>query len=243
VRASKRLRNDELLLVSLAGTRLRMELDRIPLWRDDRVAVRQLVEDFARYVYLPRLKEPAVLVRAVRDGVSLLTWEQDGFAYADSYDEVTGRYRGLRYGQNLSLSDSDPQGLLVKPEAARRQIEEEQQTVPAPTGVAPSAAAQGTALAGGEPTSPTPAVASDTTAALPKRFHGSVALSPLRLGAEAGRIAEEVLAHLSSLPGAQVSVTLEIHVTVPEGLPDQVVRVVRENCRTLKFTSHGFERD
>jgi predicted AAA+ superfamily ATPase len=240
VRASKRLRNDELLLVSLAGTRLRMELDRIPLWRDDRVAVRQLVEDFARYVYLPRLKEPAVLVRAV---VSLLTWEQDGFAYADSYDEVTGRYRGLRYGQNLSLSDSDPQGLLVKPEAARRQIEEEQQTVPAPTGVAPSAAAQGTALAGGEPTSPTPAVASDTTAALPKRFHGSVALSPLRLGAEAGRIAEEVLAHLSSLPGAQVSVTLEIHVTVPEGLPDQVVRVVRENCRTLKFTSHGFERD
>lgn len=97
-----------------------MELDRVPLWRGDQVEVRQLVEDFARYVYLPRLKEPAVLVRAVRDGVSLLTWEQDGFAYADSYDEATGRYRGLRCGQNLSLADSDPQRLLVKPEAARR---------------------------------------------------------------------------------------------------------------------------
>ncbi len=68
VRASKRLRNDELLLTSLAGTRLRMELDRIPLWRGDHVQVRQLVEDFARYVYLPRLKEPAVLVRGARWG-------------------------------------------------------------------------------------------------------------------------------------------------------------------------------
>ncbi|GIV04239.1 MAG: hypothetical protein KatS3mg015_3069 [Fimbriimonadales bacterium] len=243
VRASKRLRNDEMLLVSLAGTRLRMELDRIPLWRGDHVEVRQLVEDFARYVYLPRLKEPAVLVRAARDGVGLLTWEQDGFAYADSYDEATGRYRGLRCGQSLSLADSDPQGLLVKPEAALRQIEAEQQTVPALAGGAPSAATGVTSYARGESSSPTPAVASDTTAAPLERFHGSVALSPLRLGAEAGRIAEEVLAHLSSLPGAQVSVTLEIHVAVPDGVPDQVVRVVMENCRTLKFAVHSFERD
>jgi hypothetical protein len=183
VRASKRLRNDELLLVSLAGTRLRMELDRVPLWRGDHVEVRQLVEDFPRYVYLPRLKEPAVLVRAVRDGVRLLTWEQDGFAYADSYDEATGRYRGLRCGQNLSLSDSDPQGLLVKPEAARRQIEEVHQTAPAQPGATPSVTAAGTARADGEPTSPTPAGAPSTTAAPLKRFHGSVTLSPLRLGA------------------------------------------------------------
>jgi len=243
VRASKRLRNDELHLVSLAGTRLRMELDRVPLWRGNHVAVRQLVEDFARYVYLPRLKEPAVLVRAVRDGVSLLTWDHEGFAYADSYDEATGRYRGLRGGQNLSLSDSEPQGLLVKPEAARRQMEEEQRTVPTPARGTPSASAGGTVPAGGEPTSPTPAGEPITTAAPLKRFHGSVALSHLRLGAEAGRIAEEVLVHLSSLPGAQVSVTLEIHVEVPNGVPDQVVRVVTENCRTLKFTGHGFERD
>lgn len=138
--------------------------------------------------------------------------------------------------------DSNPQGLLVKPEVARRQIEEVHQTAPAQPGATPSVTAAGTARADGEPTSPTPAGA-PSTATLPKRFHGSVALSPLRLGAEAGRIAEEVLAHLSSLPGAQVSVTLEIHVTVPDGVPDQVARVVTENCRTLRFTSHGFERD
>jgi len=35
VRASKKLRSDELLLTGFAATRLRMELDRVPLWRGD----------------------------------------------------------------------------------------------------------------------------------------------------------------------------------------------------------------
>src|SRR5205085_834656 len=49
VRASKKLRSDEHLITGFAPTRLRMELDRIPLWRGDHVPVKQLVEDFARY--------------------------------------------------------------------------------------------------------------------------------------------------------------------------------------------------
>ena len=53
MRASKKLRSDELLLTGFAATRLRMELDRVPLWRGDHVAIKQLVEDFARYLYLP----------------------------------------------------------------------------------------------------------------------------------------------------------------------------------------------
>lgn len=73
VRASTKLWRDELLLTAFAGTRLRMELDRVPLWRGDHVAVKQLAEDFARDLYLPRLKDPTVLLQAIRDGVSLLT--------------------------------------------------------------------------------------------------------------------------------------------------------------------------
>ncbi len=52
VRVCKKLRNDELLLTGFAGTLLRMELDRVPLWRGNHVAVKQLAEDFARYPYL-----------------------------------------------------------------------------------------------------------------------------------------------------------------------------------------------
>jgi hypothetical protein len=32
-------------------------VDRIPLWRGDHVPVKQLVEDFAKYLYLPRLRD------------------------------------------------------------------------------------------------------------------------------------------------------------------------------------------
>jgi hypothetical protein len=54
-RASKKLRNDESLVVNFAASRLRMEMDRVPLWRGNHVAIRQLVEDFGRYLYASAL--------------------------------------------------------------------------------------------------------------------------------------------------------------------------------------------
>jgi hypothetical protein len=88
VRASKKLRNDELMITILGSTILCKHLDAIPLWRGDQVPVRQLVDDFARYLYLPRLVGPEVLTRAICDGLALLTWQSDTFAYAESYDEA-----------------------------------------------------------------------------------------------------------------------------------------------------------
>ena len=52
MRASKKLKSDELLLAGFAGTRLRMELDRVPLWRGDHVAIKQCcssIEDIQRH--------------------------------------------------------------------------------------------------------------------------------------------------------------------------------------------------
>lgn len=43
------------------------------------------------------------------------------------------------------------------------------------------------------------------------------------------------------LVGAKVRVTLEIEAEIPSGAPDQVVRTITENCRTLTFGSQGFE--
>jgi hypothetical protein len=123
-RASKRLRSDELLIPSLGSTILRKHLDGVPLWRGDNVAVKQLVDDFARYLYLPRLAGPEVLIRAAGDGIGLLTWRADTFAYVESYDEAAGRYRGLRGGKEVALS-ADSTGLLVKPDVAKRQLEAE----------------------------------------------------------------------------------------------------------------------
>jgi hypothetical protein len=233
VRASKKLRNDELLVTEFAGTSLRRELDRIPLWRGDYVAIKQLAEDFARYVYLPRLAEPTVLFSAIRDGLGLLTWEKDSFAYADRYDDAASRYLGLRSGQIVGVSSERSTGLLVRPEIATQQRAAE---TPSPSGLpqTPKKPEDGAGRIGPATPQPSPG---------PKRFHGSVELDPTRVGRDAGRIADEVVAHLAGLVGATVKVTLDIEAEIPSGAPDHVVRTITENGRTLKFKSQGFEQE
>jgi Protein of unknown function (DUF499) len=235
VRASKKLRNDELLVTAFAGTSLRRELDRVPLWRGNHVGIRQLAEDFARYVYLPRLADPTVLISAIRDGLGLLTWEKDSFAYADDLDEKAGRYRGLRHGQLASLSLDGPTGLLVRPETAKHQLESEARSrTDSTTDVQKTERRE---------TDSEPKSRHEPPKQGPRRFHGSVTLDPTRVGRDAGRIADEIVSHLSGLMNSTVKVTLEIDAEIPSGAPDQVVRTVTENCRTLKFTSQGFEQE
>jgi predicted AAA+ superfamily ATPase len=235
-RASKKLRNDESLVINFAASRLRMELDRVPLWRGNHVAIRQLVEDFGRYLYLPRLQTGAVLLNSIRAGLALLTWEHDAFAYAESYDESAARYRGLHSGAQVNVIGDDT-GLLVKPEIARQQIDQE--TAPSiPVGAdTPTSPGPGSPASVVQPSGP-------VQPAKPKRYHGTVTLDPARVGRDAGRIADEVVSHLVGLVGSNVSVTLEIQAEIPAGAPDNVVRTVTENSRTLRFGSNsGFETE
>jgi hypothetical protein len=245
VRASKRLRSDELLLTGFAATRLRMELDRIPLWRGDYVPIKQLIEDFSRYPYLPRLKESEVLLQSIRDGLALLTWEKDSFAFAESYDESSGRYRGLRCGQIVAVSLDNLTGVLVKSDIARKQFDIETAAAPGSPAIGADIA---TATMDGQTSGPNasqPGAPSrlPSTPSRPKRFYGTVTLDATRVGRDAGRIADEVIAHLSGLVGSSVKVTLEIEAEVASGVPENIVRTVTENSRTLKFSSHGFEQE
>ncbi len=249
VRASKRLHNEELLVPAMAGTRLRMELDRIPLWRGDHVSIKQLADDFGRYLYLPRLRDSNVLTAAAQDGVSLLSWKEESFAYADSYDEANKRYRGLRCAQQLPVSADSTEGLLVKPGVAEKQRADEAARVggrvgdtartgngfrdSSATGAGEADDGRGGTGVRGNRTAP-PAL---------KRFHGTVDLDPARVGRDAARIADEVIAHLVGLIGSDVTVTLEIQARIPSGAPENVVRTVTENSRTLKFNSQGFEEE
>jgi hypothetical protein len=89
----------------------------------------------------------------------------------------------------------------------------------------------------GTPTGPS------TNLSRPKRFHGTVTLDTTRVARDAGRIADEVISHQSGLVGASVTVTLDIEAEVSGGVPENVMRTVRENSRTLKFSSHGFEKE
>jgi len=167
-------------------------------------------------------------------------WNQESFAYADSFDESAGRYRGLRCGQAVAIASGDA-GLLVRPEVALQQQEAEAQAasgVRGDTGAAPTPTTTGGTDVTGKGGSAKP-----KSAPAPKRFHGTVNLDPTRVGRDAGRIGDEVIAHLVGLIGSEVKVTLEIDAEIPNGTPDNVVRTVTENSRTLKFESHGFEEE
>lgn len=239
-RACKKMKNEEWLFVDLGGTRLRHELDRVPLWRDNHVGVKQLLEDTARYLYLPRLRDEDVLFSAIREGVGVLTWRSETFAYAEAFDEEKSRYVGLKTGESIRVL-GDSSSVLVKPDVAAAQLEADRQNVPAYTGeraVEPGTGG-GEELFGGKSSEPGGVVAP----AVPqlRRFHGSTKLDPVRMGRDAGQIAEEVLQHLTTIPGSKVEVSVEIVAELPEGASEKLVRDVTENCRTLKFDSYGFE--
>lgn len=243
VRASRKLRSDMLLLSSYAPTVLKLELDRVPLWRGNHVPIRQLVEDFARYLYLPRLREPSVLLQAISTGLSLLTWAQESFGIAEGFDEENGRYKGLQGGVALTLTDPYSTELLVKPDVAYRQFEADLKARTAAQDVASKNGTTSSQQVSPQSDGRQPVDVHLATVTRPRRFHGTVTLDSTRVGRDAGKIAEEVIAHLAGIVGSKVTITLEIEAEMPDGVPENVVRTVTENSRTLRFTNQEFEME
>ena len=135
-------------------------------------------------------------------------------------------------------------GLLVKPVLARRQMDAEAQAAsPGRTLGGDTGAGAATGVSVSSQPLATGAASSAAAVPRPRRFHGTAQLDPARVGRDAGRIADEVIAHLSGLVGSSVAVTLEIDVDVSGGVPENVVPTVTENSRTLRFDSYGFEQE
>jgi predicted AAA+ superfamily ATPase len=222
-RASKKLKEEELLITEMAGVRLRLELDRVPLWDHDRIGTKHLWELMSQYLYLPRLANSGVLVDAIRNGVASLTWESDTFAYADGYDEKEARFVGLAAGQHVGVV-LDGSSVLVKPEAAAAQLQKQGISTAKPPSPGPG---------------PEPGPVPDEV--LPRRFFGTIRIDATRMTRLSADIAEAIVQHLNSLPGAEVEIRLDIQAQVPEGVPENVVRTVNENAFTLKFDDFSFE--
>jgi len=247
VRVVKKLETDEHLTRKLGGVVLRKDIDRVPLWRDEKhVSVAQLRDDFAKYVYLPRLLSDDVLFGAIREGTNLLNPE-DGFAYAESYDPETDTYDRIRNGAIIG-SNRHPSGWLVKPDIAQQYIDVEL-AKPEPTeGVKP--AHPGSRVGGqqgfGNFWSPGGKQTEGTTAptkGLKHRFHGTIRLDPANFRERAGDLSREVAAQLARVVGSNVEIIVEVVADAELGFTDDTVRAVSENCRTLKFENFEFEEE
>jgi predicted AAA+ superfamily ATPase len=228
-RCSRKLRVEEALITVYSGARLRIDLDRVPLWRGDHISTRELWGYYAQYLYLSRLRDVSVLERAIEDGVAKLDWDPGTFAYADAWNEESERYVGLVTGSHPTVH-VDAASVLVKPGIARRQCEEEAPKPPPGPGAEP-----------GPAPAPGPGPGPERREHVIRRFYGVRTLDPQRVSRDADQVATEIVRHLSGLVDAKVEVKLEISAEVPSGVPDDVARTVTENAKTLKFDQHGFE--
>jgi hypothetical protein len=211
--------------------RLRLDIDRVPLWRGDHVAISQLWDDYCQYLYLPRLTRRSVLEAAIEDGVSSSSWATDGFAYADTFDD--GRYGGLVAGSRPAAIA--PSGMLVKSDVAQHQLAREAEardeeaggvTTPAPVG------GREPAGGGGEVTG---------VVAAPTRYYGRITLDSMRWARTVADIADAVVGQLEKGAGAKVRITIEVEAEA-DGFDDAVQRTVTENAVTLKFEHSEFDR-
>ena len=230
-RASRKAAPDHLCTV-YGSTNLRLELDRIPLWRGDHADVKQVWDDFARYPYLPRLKNESVFLAAVSAGAEGFALEQEGFGYAESYDAEQNRYRGLVIGNAVPRPVADGFSVLVKPSVALAQHRAEQQASEEP--VPPHAPGEDPHPGSGRDRVDRPA------GSVPQHFFGRMEVNPVRLAGIAGAIASEVVPHLAALPGANLKITIEIEASGAE-FNESTRRAVSENAGTLGFETAEFD--
>jgi hypothetical protein len=198
------------------------------------LSLKDLREYLNRYIYLLRLKNQEVLIKAVQAAISGML--PGPFAYAERWDEKTDTYLGLaieRAGNAAVVIDSD--SVIIKPDVAEAHR-------PAPPQLAAGGALEGPGeKAPGTEEQPGGGAPMPLTEKKPTRFTGAVMISPDRPARDIDQIVEAILEQLTTLPGSQIKLRLEIETEVPSGLERTKVRTLVENANTLGFIERSIE--
>ena len=236
-RAGKKLVSDQGIWPELGPDNLNRQLEKY-IWSDKpHLHLRDLWEYLNRYVYLPRIQNRAVLTRSVLAAVSGML--PGPFAYAERWEEAKDAYAGLvisgAAGAQIVIDDAS---VIVRPEIAERHqarnikppldAETERPGGGDGTGTAIGSAPATGNLTGAGPTTPIIEVN-------PTRFVGTVMISADRPARDIHQVVEAIVEQLTTLPGSEVSLKLEIDAEVPSGLDRAKVRTLLENASTLGF--------
>lgn len=223
-----KVKADGIALEKLGTERLWLALK--PIWPDDRphLLVTEIVDWFAAYVYLPKVRDRVVLETSIRDAVAKLDPQ---FGYADGFDEATGKYHKLIWAKTPPEFPS-PTAMIVRDAEARKQLKKEDDIREPPVGPQPP---PGSVVA--------PPVVGPPPPSKPRRFHGSVEIDMVRPVKSFDAILNAVVMELQRTRGAKIKLTLEIEAEASEGFAVGEVGVVHDNARQLKFKteSTGFE--
>jgi len=232
---------DGLIVSKLGGAILDKDLDEV--WQADRphLPVRQIRDWFAQFPYLSKLRDPLVLANAINDSVARTDAR---YGLAESCDEGTGNYNGLKLAHRSNQIDLNSDALLV-----RRAVAEAQLAIDAPPSVAqvgsnldsiPTTSIAG--VAGSGPIKPAEAGATSAPVR-PKRFYAKIILDPNRPTPQVSNIAQSILSELERMRGTAITLTLDIDAENPGGFSADTVNVVRDNAASLRILDFGFEGD
>jgi hypothetical protein len=207
------------LIVSRLGV---LDNDLSKVWQPNQphVPIRQLRDWFAQFPYLSKLRDPQVLTKAISEALARADAK---YAIADRFDDAKGEYIGLKLGRLVEI-DFNSDAVLV-----RRDVAEVQLSKHAPEKVEPP---------GEKPPPPPPPPSPERR---PRRFYAKIALDPNRPTPQVSNIAQSILSELDRTRGATIKLTLDIDAEAPEGFPEDVESVVRDNAESLRLTDFGFE--
>jgi predicted AAA+ superfamily ATPase len=236
VRTTDKLKRAGLLTDIAAPRTIRMDLDQklAKAWEAGHIGVGTLWEYYTQYPYLTRMRDRQVLVSAVSDVLTAITWEAEGFALADGLGD-DGRYTGLVLpGAGAAFGMITDSTLLVRPDVASAQAPDPEPSVSAGEGSA-DGATRVAPVVGGE--------AVDAQHVRNTRFFGVYEIDAERYSRDLNRLSQEILQHLAALEGVDLDVTVEIRASRTDGFPDDKARIIIENARTLHFRQASFEDD
>jgi hypothetical protein len=159
------------------------------------------------------------------------------FAYAERWDDKTDTYLGLaieRAGHTAVVIDSD--SVIVKPDVAdaHRPAPVQPRPIASPQAPGDKPPEPGEQPSGGTPGSP-------PVEKRPTRFTGTVMISADRPARDMHQIVEAIVEQLTTLPGSEVKLKLEIEAEIPSGLDRAKVRTLVENANTLGFVEKSIE--
>jgi hypothetical protein len=232
-RASRKLVAEDLLRLDMAAVLVRMDLDRslAPLWESGDIEVAQLWDAYARYCYLPRLRDADVLRRAIATGPAHPEWPRETFAVAAAYDRANGRYRDLTIGR--TASPVTMQSLVVQSYLAEAQADLDDHRAHSPSSTIASPGPMRSAV--------TSSVVGSSERERPRRFRAMATFRSPRPAQDIQTIEREVLQHLATADNIQVIIHLEIDSSTASGFSEDTVSTVTENARALGFDEYRFE--
>lgn len=204
----EKVRGDGIASERLGGENLWHALKAI--WPEDRphLPVAEMAEWFGRYVYLPRLRDRAVLDAAIRDAAGKL---DPRFGYADGVEADGITYSSLLWGK-APPEVFPASAVLVRAAEAKAQVAAvAQERQGGPRSGAHSSPDKADVVFVDPPPPHTQQ---------PRRFYGSVELDPMRPVKAFDAVINAVIIELQRTPGTKVRLTLEVEANTPEGFEE-----------------------